>query len=122
MSLISSVALESFQQEGSALLHLVEFKEDVAKIFSSGLWVLSVVSACDHFTKADSCLSINRNDLSHDLDPVRLVTRLLTVLGDLVKLVSLDEPLNDLIGVSRLLEDGESKLWVDSSDHLSELL
>jgi hypothetical protein len=57
--------------------------------------------------------------LSQDLDEIRSVAGLLAVWHDLVQLVGLDEPLDDLVWRAGLLVDAEGHLGVGRSDEVS---
>jgi hypothetical protein len=114
--------LKGFQKESGALLHFVKLKEDVAQVLSSSLWLLPVFPTGDHFCQVYRSLSIYWHDLPHNFDPIRLMACLVAILGNFIKLISLNKTLNDLIRTARLLENIERKLGVHASDHISQLV
>lgn len=121
MSLIGSVVLEGLQEEGGALLDLVELQKDGDNLIDLSLW-WALVSVCHHSGEADSRLRVDRHDLPQNLDKIRGVAGLLAVWHDLVQLVGLDKPLDDLVGRAGLLIDAEGHLWVGRSNEVSELV
>ena len=96
MSLIWSIVLESFKKECSAFLNLVEFKEHMGHLINVGFG-RSIVSICYHFCKTDSSLSVNWHNLSKNFDKIWNMTCLLAVWHDLIKLIGLNQSLNNFV-------------------------
>jgi len=96
MTLIWSVVFQSFEKESCAFLDFVEFEENTSNLVNVSFW-RTLISVCNHFSKTNSSLSINWHNLSQNLDKVWNMTSLLTVWHDLIKLICLDQSLNDLI-------------------------
>lgn len=121
MTLIRSVVLQSLQQECGTLLDLVVLEEHLRNLLNVSLR-LSLVSVGDHLSKINRSLGVHRHNLSQDADPVWVVTLLLAVWTNLVKLTSFDQTLDDLIRRTRLLVDAKSHLRVSLSDQVAELI
>lgn len=121
MPLVGSVVLEGLEEEGGALLHLVELQKDGDNLIDLSLW-WALISVRHHSREADSRLRIDGHDLSQDLDEIWSVAGLLAVWHDLVQLVGLDESLNHLLWRAGLLVDAEGHLWVGGSDEVSQLV
>lgn len=108
-------------QECSAVLNLVEFQEDVhnhGSISSGRAWI----AASDHFCEVDTGRGIVGHDLPQKFDKVRAVSGLLAVGHDFIELVGLDEALNDLVRVTRLLVNVQSHLRVGLADKVAQLV
>jgi hypothetical protein len=121
MSFIRSVVLQSLKKESCAFSDFVEFKENTGHVVNVCFgW--SLVSVGDHLGKSNSSLWVDWHDLSKNLHKVWYVTSLLAIWHDLVKLVSLNKSLNNLVWRPRLLEDIECHLRVDLSDEITKFI
>jgi hypothetical protein len=83
---------------------------------------LSLVSVGDHLSEINSSLGVHRHNLSQNADPVWVVTLLLAVWTNLIKLTSFDQTLDDLVRRTRLLVNTESHLRVSLSDQVTKLI
>lgn len=96
VALIWPIVLEGFKKESSAFLDFVELEENMCDLVNIGFW-WSLVSVGDHFGQSNCSLSIDWHDLPENLYEIGDMASLLAVRHDLVKLISLNKPLNDLL-------------------------
>ena len=102
VALVLSVSFQSFKKESSTFLELVKFKEHINDLINLSFW-WSVISVSNHFCKSDCGLGINRHNLSKNTNEIWNMSSLLTVRHDLIKLISLNQTLDNFIRTSRLL-------------------